>query len=95
LKSLQVENAPEFIDEIYFNELNEKVQTLLNELTPRQKEVFLLSREEGMSHDEIAKKLNITVNTVKKHISNSLSFLKSKLDTMHVISCLYFFLFLM
>ena len=84
LKSMQqIDNAPDFINEIYFEELNEKVHALLNEVTPRQKEVFLLSREEGLSHDEIAKKLDITVNTVKKHISNVLAFLKSNIDTTH------------
>ena len=62
----------------YFNELNKKVKSLLNELTPRQKEIFYLSREKGLTHDEIAKELNISLNTVKKHITNTLAFLKSQ-----------------
>lgn len=67
LKSLQQPvNFPNLIDEIHFNELNDWVQLLLNELTPRQKEIFQLSREEGLTHDEIARKLDISVNTVKK-----------------------------
>ena len=70
IKSLQQpNNSPDFIDEIYFNELNDRVQSLLNELTPRQKEIFQLSREEGLTHDEIAKKLDIAVNTVNVVIS--------------------------
>lgn len=37
LKSLQqAEAVPNLIDEIQFNELNDTVQSLLNELTPRQ-----------------------------------------------------------
>lgn len=75
LKSIQFENDPEIIEEIHYRQLNEKVQILLDKLTPRQKEIFLLSREEGLSHNEIAEKLNISVLTVKKHISNTLSFL--------------------
>lgn len=68
LKSLQQPvNFPNLIDEIHFNELNDWVQLLLNELTPRQKEIFQLSREEGLTHDEIARKLDISVNTVKKN----------------------------
>jgi len=95
LRSLQqVEKAPNLTDEIYFNELNDQVQTLLNELTPRQKEIFQLSREKGLSHEEIAKKLNITVNTVKKHMVNTLSFLKSHLDTNLITSLLFIYLFL-
>src|SRR5690606_5484897 len=62
LKSLQQPgNAPDVTDEIHFQELNQKVQTLLNQLTPRQKEIFRLSREEGLTHDEIAKKLDISI----------------------------------
>lgn len=78
LKSIQqTDVAPDFTDEIHFNELNKKVQALLNKLTARQKEIFRLSREQGLSHREIAEKLDISVNTVKKHMANTLSFLKS------------------
>ncbi len=95
LKSLQqAEAVPNLIDEIQFNELNDTVQSLLNELTPRQKEVFQLSREQGLAHEEIAKKLNISVNTVKKHIANTLAFLKSRLDNSLMVSWLFICLFL-
>jgi len=95
LKSLQHPvNSLNLIDEIHFNELNERVQSLLDELTPRQKEIFQLSREEGLSHDEIAKKLDISINTVKKHLANTLAFLKSHIDSSLTINLLFFCLFL-
>jgi RNA polymerase sigma-70 factor (ECF subfamily) len=95
LKSLQqFENAPDITDEIHFDELNKKVQTLLNELTPRQKEIFQLSREEGLTHEEIAKRLNISVNTVKKHMVNALSFLKYHMDINLIVNLLFVYLFL-
>jgi RNA polymerase sigma-70 factor (ECF subfamily) len=95
LKSLQQPvNSLNSIDEIHFNELNERVQSLLDELTPRQKEIFQLSREEGLSHEEIAKKLDISINTVKKHIVNTLAFLKSHIDSSLTINLLFFYLFL-
>lgn len=95
LKRLQqVETAPDLNDEIRFNELNEKVQVLLNELTPRQRSVFQLSRTEGLTHREIAEKLGISVLTVKKHIANTLAFLKSKMNNDLMVSSLYFYLFL-
>lgn len=90
----QPDNSLEIIEEIHFNELNDRVQSLLNELTPRQKEIFLLSREDGLSHDEIAKKLDVTVNTVKKHMVNTLAYLKSKLDTSLSINLLFLFFFI-
>lgn len=94
LKAVQIANAPDLVDEIHFNELKEKVNLLLNELTPRQKEIFQLSREEGLSHEEIAKKLDISVNTVKKHIVNTLAYLKTHVDNGLLVNLLFICLFL-
>lgn len=95
LKSLQqFENTPDITNEIHFEELNKKVQSLLNELTPRQREIFQLSRVDGLTHEEIAEKLNISVNTVKKHMVNTLSFLKSHIDTTLMINSFFVYLFL-
>ena len=95
LKYLQHEDImDELTDELCFKELNNKIQSLLNELTPRQKEIFMLSREEGLTHDEIAKKLGISVNTVKNHIVTALNFLKSNIDNGLIVSALFVYLFL-
>ncbi|MEI8112526.1 MAG: RNA polymerase sigma-70 factor [Bacteroidia bacterium] len=95
LKSLQqADNSPDLIDEINFIELNGRVQSLLNELTPRQKEIFHLSREEGLTHDEIANKLEISVNTVKKHMGNTLTFLRTQINSNLTINVLFAYLFL-
>lgn len=94
IQALQQENeAPDLIDEVQFNDLNEKIQSLLDKLTPRQQEIFRLSRESGLSHSEIAQKLNISTNTVKKHIANTLSFLKENLDSSLLVNILFFSLF--
>ncbi len=92
--SQQVENKPDFTDEIHFRELNEKVQQLLDDLTPRQREIYHLSRLEGLTHEEIAGKLDISVLTVKKHMANTLAFLKSHIEpgTMFHLFYIYFFL---
>ena len=95
LKSFQSADDVENLEgEIFYNELNEKIRSLLDNLTSRQKEVFLLSREQGLSNADIAKQLKITVNTVKKHISNTLVYLKNNLDKNLIFSVLFFFLFL-
>lgn len=90
----QVNETTEPNTELYYNELNEKLKSLLNELTPRQKEIFILSREEGLTHEQISKKLSISVNTVKKHMSNTLSFLKSHLNNGVIVSSLFIHLFI-
>ena len=95
VKSLQhIDGTYELTDETHYKELMYKFQGLLNELSPRQKEIFQLSREGGLSHKEIAEKLGISANTVKNHLVTTLSFLKSKLDNGLLISGLFINLFL-
>ena len=94
IKRQQIDQAADLIDEIQYNELNEKIKSLLNELTPRQKEIFQLSRYEGLSHEEIGKKLNISINTVKHHLVAALSFLRAKIDNTLLVNLLFINLFL-
>ena len=95
VKSLQIINESyDLTDEIHYKELTQKFQGLVNELSPRQKEIFQLSREEGLSNKEIADKLGISIQTVKNHLVTTLSFLKSKLDNNLLISGLFISLFL-
>lgn len=95
LKSLQqISSAEQVIDELQFKELNQKVQTLLNQLTPRQKEIYLLSREEGLTHEEIAQKLKISENTVNNHLVATLKFLKSHIYSGLAVNVLFVCLFL-
>jgi RNA polymerase sigma-70 factor (ECF subfamily) len=50
-------------------------------LPPQQKNVYLLSRKEGISHAGIAQRLNISHETVKKHMVLALRFLRNHLRT--------------
>jgi len=60
-------------------ELEEVVNKEIDKLPPRMKEVFLLSRKDNLSYKEIAEKLQISTETVKKQISLSLRYLKNNL----------------
>jgi len=51
-------------------------------LPPKMRAVFVLSREEQLSHEEIAKQLNISSQTVSKQISNALKILRVKLGVL-------------
>ena len=73
-----------FSETIYANELKEYLQLLINALPPRQKEIFLLSREENLSYQEIADKLGISIKTVEHSISKSLKYLKSNVKLMFI-----------
>jgi RNA polymerase sigma-70 factor (ECF subfamily) len=58
-------------------ELNEMLQGTIDKMPPKMKEVYLLSRQEQLSHREIAERLSISEETVKKHIQHALKLLKN------------------
>jgi RNA polymerase sigma-70 factor (ECF subfamily) len=49
----------------------------IERLPPVRKQVFKMSRNEGLSYDEIATRLNISRNGVKDHIVKALLFLRN------------------
>ncbi len=61
-------------------ELEEKIRTAIETLPHETRQVFELSRYEDMTYDEIAKRLGISVNTVKYHIKNAIRLLYSQLE---------------
>lgn len=72
-------------DEILVNDLRQFISRALQQLTPRQREIFEMSRERQMSHREIAEALGISVNTVQESISISLRTLRTCLEKNSVI----------
>ena len=73
-------------DEIIANDLRQFISRALQQLTPRQREIFQMSRERQMSHREIAEVLGISVNTVQDSISISLRTLRTYLEKNSIVS---------
>jgi len=61
------------------NMLSELIEREIAALPPKMREVFLLSRKAGLSHREIAGQLEISEETVKKHVHHALRVLRVKL----------------
>lgn len=59
--------------------LEEYIDGLTEQLPPRRKEIYLLSRKQGYSNKQIAEQLHITESTIETQLSKALSFMKSKL----------------
>ena len=72
-------------DEIIANNLRQFISRALQQLTPRQREIFQMSRERQMSHREIAEVLGISVNTVQESISISLRTLRTYLEKNSIV----------
>ncbi len=65
---------------IIFNDYVEIMNKAIDSLSQKRKEVYQLSRKEGLSHKEIAIKLGISVNTVEIHIGKALRDIKEYLE---------------
>jgi RNA polymerase sigma-70 factor (family 1) len=53
------------------------INVALGQLSTQKRKIFLMSRSEGLSHREIAEKLSLSVSSVKNHIVETLSHIKS------------------
>ncbi|MBQ8874467.1 MAG: RNA polymerase sigma-70 factor [Bacteroides sp.] len=67
-------------EEILANDLRQLISQAISHLTPRQREIFTMSRERHMSHREIAEVLGISIYTVQESISASLHALRSYME---------------
>ena len=66
-------------EEIDAHNLQEYIDRLIDELPPRRREIFNLSRKEQKSYKEIAILLNISEKTVENQISEALKYLKKNI----------------
>lgn len=57
-------------------DIKKLLEIALGKMTPMQREVFQMSREEDLTHAEIAERLSISPNTVKNHMVAALAILK-------------------
>ena len=81
LQQLRLPDAAEedVLSPLALRQLREMLQKVLTNLTPQQKKVFELSRLEGLRHEEIADLLDISRETVKKHIGEALRVVREKM----------------
>lgn len=62
---------------VEYAELEQVYLTALDKLPPKRRQVFMMSRQQGLSYAEIARELNLSVKTVETQIAQALKFLDS------------------
>lgn len=67
------------LEQLNYSELKEKLDRSIAGLPSKMKLIFQLSREEHLTHKEIAERLHISDKTVKKQINNAIKILKKDL----------------
>lgn len=79
-----LENIPEADEEaVDTSERDALIWKAIDELPEKCREIFLLSKRDGLSNDEIAKKMDISVKTVKNQMTKAFSRLREALSTGH------------
>ncbi len=64
-------------EELMFRELENRIEILINTLPPRRKIIFKLSRIEGLTYQEIADVLSISIHTVQNQMVSAVKQLAS------------------
>ncbi|WP_372932475.1 RNA polymerase sigma-70 factor [Mariniphaga sediminis] len=82
-------NSPQ--EEMEYNELAAMIEKGIQKLPPQCRTIFLMSREEQMSYQEIADKLGISLKTVKTQMYRAVKKTRNFLKDKNVNIILFFF----
>ncbi|WEK35348.1 MAG: RNA polymerase sigma-70 factor [Candidatus Pseudobacter hemicellulosilyticus] len=64
---------------VYQKELQERLVAAVNELPDKARDVYRMSREQHLSHKEIAEHLSISVKTVENHLTAALKKIRASM----------------
>ena len=67
-------------ERFFYRELDHQVRKAIDELPPRCRAIFQLSRFEEMSYQEIANELGLSVKTVENQMGKALKHLRARLQ---------------
>jgi RNA polymerase sigma-70 factor (ECF subfamily) len=68
------------IEQLEAKDTEKKIRQIIGQLPEKCREIFMMSRFDNMSNDEIALKLNLSENTVKTQIYRALQKIKEVID---------------
>ena len=90
-------NADMLYDNVTEKEIDRKlledfIDKLTEELPPKRKEIFILSRKYGYSNKTIARQLQISESTIETQLAKSLAYMREKLKY-YIIYILFLWMF--
>ena len=84
--AISVDNTIE--NNLFAKEISSLIEMIVSEMPAQQQRIYRLSREKGMSNEEIANLLNISKKTVENQISLALKDIKQAIS-IHLIFAFY------
>ena len=80
LETAEINQVPDAETMLKLKDLQQAVSSAVSQMPSRMRQVYQLSRQEQLSHKEIAVMLGISDETVKKHIHHALQYIRSAID---------------
>jgi RNA polymerase sigma-70 factor (family 1) len=78
--------------EVVYNDMLANLYQLVAVMPLQRQRIFRMSKEEGLSNEEIAQQLNLSKRTVENQLYRAVSFLKEKFGSGSIPALLFFFL---
>lgn len=88
VENSSLENYPDF------EALLSKLDSIIEQMPERRKEIFLMRKKQGMAIKDIAKKLEISPKTVENQITEAMNQLRKEFTKNHISGILFFYMFL-
>jgi RNA polymerase sigma-70 factor (ECF subfamily) len=79
------EQEVSFINKLEDSDFKTHLYKLIEQLPPQKREVCLLKIKHGMTNQEVADKMNISIPTVKSHYTQVVKLLRSQIDKLLLI----------
>ena len=77
-------------DEMISTELGRKIRQAIDQLPMERRKIFIMSRYDGLTYNQIADKLDISVKTVENQMGKALKFLREELTDYLPLLLLFF-----
>jgi len=77
---------------VVWEEMLASLDELVRQMPEQRRKIFQMSREKGLSNDEIAKDLKLSKRTVENQLYRAIAFLKKHYNTGSLFALLFFYL---